>query len=115
MQLVPYQYLSDTVQFASQLKRKCLLYPEPASKDNPSFYFPIDFDGPPPKTVTVLCILRKVMSQSSGPRRTDLVWKEYLRKSNLKWFTETRRSGIHTLQSQEDVVALKSILGFAHI
>ena len=53
MQLVPYQYLSDTVQFASQLKRKCLLYPEPASKDNPSFYFPIDLDGPPPKTVTV--------------------------------------------------------------
>ena len=36
-------------------------------------------------------------------------------KSNLKWFTETRRSGIHTLQSQEDVVASKSILGFAHI
>ena len=55
------------------------------------------------------------MSQSSGPRRTDLVWKEYLRKSNLKWFTETRRSGIHTLQSQEDVVASKSLLGFAHI
>ena len=25
-----------------------------------------------------------------------MVWKEYLRKSNLKWFTETRRSGIHT-------------------
>ena len=53
MQLVPYQHRSDTVQFASQLKRKCLLHPEPASKDNPSFYFPIDFDGPPPKTVTV--------------------------------------------------------------
>ena len=55
------------------------------------------------------------MSQSSGPKRTDFVWKEYLRKSNLKWFTETRRSGIHTLQSQEDVVASKSILGFAQI
>ena len=55
------------------------------------------------------------MSQSSGPRRTDLVWKESLRQSNLKWFTETSRSGIHTLQSQEDVVASKSILGFAHI
>ena len=53
MQLVPYQYHSDTVQFASQLKRKCLLYPEPAGKENPSFYFLIDFNGPPPKAVTV--------------------------------------------------------------
>ena len=33
------------------------------------------------------------------------------RKSNLKWYMETR-SGIYTLSSQEDVVA---ILGFAHI
>ena len=55
------------------------------------------------------------MSQSSGPRRTDLVRKDYLRKSNLKWFKETQRSGNHTLQSQEDIVASKSILGFAHI
>ena len=36
------------------------------------------------------------------------------RKSNLKWFIETR-SGIYTLSSQEDVVAWKSVLGFAHI
>ena len=115
MQLVPYQYLSDTVQFASQLKRKCLLYPEPASKDNPSFYFPIDLDGPPPKTVTVPVYPEEGDESKSGLRRTDLVWKEYLRKSNLKWFTETRHSGIHTLQSQEDVAASKSILGFAHI
>ena len=53
MQLVPYRYRSDTVQFASQLKRKCLICPEPVSNDNPSFSFPIDFDGSLPKAVTV--------------------------------------------------------------
>lgn len=32
MQLAVHQYGRDTVQFTSQLKRKCLLYPEPAFK-----------------------------------------------------------------------------------
>ena len=93
MQLVPYQYRSVTVQFASQLKRKCLLYPEPASKDNPSFYFPIDFNGPPPKAVTVpvypggqIWFGRIISSDNEN------------RKSNLKWFTETH-SGIYTLST----------------
>ena len=32
LQLVPHQYVRDTALFGSQLKRKCLLYPEPADQ-----------------------------------------------------------------------------------
>jgi len=51
MQLAVHQYGRDTVQFTSQLKRKCLLYPEPAFKDNPSLYLPTDLTCPLPKAV----------------------------------------------------------------
>ena len=115
VQLGPYQYRSDTVEFASHLKRKCLPYPE--SKDNPSFYLPIDFDGPHPKAVTVP-VYPEEGDDVIGLGRGGQIWFGRIissdtenRKSNLKWFMETR-SGIYTLSSQEDVVA---ILGFAHI
>ena len=36
--LVSRIYNRDTVQVTSQLKRKCLLYPEPENEANPSFY-----------------------------------------------------------------------------
>ena len=53
VQLVSHEYRRDSIQLTTQLKRKFILYPEPACKDNPSFYLPIDFDGPPPTAVAI--------------------------------------------------------------
>ena len=121
VQLVAHQYGRDTVQFASQLKRKCLLYPEPAFKDNPSFFLPIDFDGPPPKAVDVP-VYPEEDDNVKVLGRGGQVWfariissDDQNHKASLKWFTETRRTGLYTLSNQEDIVPSRSILGYAHM
>lgn len=117
VQLVAHQYGRDTVRFASQLKRKCLLYPEAAVKDNPSFYLPIDFDGPPPKAVTVPVYPEEgdnVKVQGRGVWFGRIISSDdENHKANLKWFIESRGPGLYTLSCQEDTVAWRSILGFA--
>lgn len=60
VELVAHQYDRDTVQFASQLKRKCLLYPESAVKDNHHFTFPLTLMDLLQRPQQSLCIVKKV-------------------------------------------------------
>ncbi|CAH3178285.1 unnamed protein product, partial [Porites evermanni] len=92
LQLVPYQYRSDTVQFANKLKRKCLLYPEPVSKHNPSFYLPIDLNGSPLKAVNE-CLL-------------DICWHSKVTQFSRTTLTnsttqQTKHHFIHTTLQRE--------------
>ena len=36
-------------------------------------------------------------------------------KANVRWFAESRRAGLYTLSSQEDIVPWRSILGYANM
>jgi hypothetical protein len=118
VQLVSRPYRRNTVQFASQLKRKCLLYPEPENKDNPSFHLPVDFDGPPPSPVSVPIYPEadddlKIMGTAQQTWYGRVVsTDEGGCKATVKWFVETQRAGLFQLSNQEDIIQWKSILGF---
>ena len=121
VQLVPHQYHRDSIQLTTQLKRKCILYPESACKDNPNFYLPIDFDGAPPQAVTVP-VYPKEDDQVKILGRGGQVWfarivssDDQNHRANVRWFAESRRAGLYTLSSQEDIVPWKSILGYVHM
>ena len=42
-QLIPREYIRDSVQPASKIMRKVILYPDPSNLDDPQFYLCIDF------------------------------------------------------------------------
>ena len=114
VQLVSHQYHRDSVQFTTQLMRKCILYPDPACKENPTFFLPIDFDGPPPKTVAVP-VYPEESDHVKILGRGGQVWfakivssDDQNHKANVRWFAESRRAGLYTLSSQEDIVPWKS-------
>lgn len=58
VQLVSHQYGRDIVQFATHWKRKCILYPKPAFKDNQTF-----------------CLLMALSKSSSGPCISGTKWR----------------------------------------
>ena len=119
VQLVPRTYTRDSVQLAAQLKRKCLLYPEPENKENPSYYLPVDFDGPPSSAVNVPVYPEagddlKILGTGGQNWFGKVVSTDCERhKADVKWFVETRRAGVFKLSNQEDTIMWKSVLGFA--
>jgi hypothetical protein len=116
-QLIPRDYVRDSVQPSCKIKRKVMMYPDPADLDNPSFYLCIDFKNPElVKEVTVpvypqmdetICILGAdnqhwfgLVQQVNNEARTAIV----------KWYTETRRPGVWILMNQQDEVHFASVL-----
>ena len=121
VQLVPREYTRDSIQFTSQLKRKCVLYPDPESRDDPSYFLSIDFDGLPSLPVSVPIYPEagddvKIL----GPSRQEWYGKvlstdDEQHKADVKWFVATKRAGVFKLSTQEDTIYWKSALGFARM
>ena len=86
-----------------------------------SVFLPIDFDGSPPKAVDV-AVYPEEDDNVKVLGRGGQVWfariissDDQNHKASLKWFTETRLTGLYTLSNQEDIVPWRSILGYAHM
>ena len=100
---------------------KCILYPGPAFKDNPTLYLPIDLDCSPPQAVDIPVDLEdddyvKVLGRGGHVWFAKVVSSDnQICKANVKWFAESRHAGLYTLSSQQDIVPWRSILGYAYI
>ena len=120
-QLVPRTYTRDSLQLATQIQRKIIMYPEPENKENPSYYLPVDFDGPPPSAVSVPVYPEagddlKVLGTGRQTWFGKVVsTDDEALEANVKWFVETRRSGVFKLSNQEDTIRWRSILDFARM
>ena len=115
-QVIKRDYNRGKVQLASQLRRLQILYLEPSSLNDPSYYLTIDFDRPPsiePIDVSVYPVVNDCVAVQGTAKTTwygKVITVDYDNKSvRLIWFNEIR-PGILKFTGQFDNVYFRSIL-----
>ena len=116
-QLIPRNYVRDTIQPTCKITRKVILYPDPSELDNPGFYLCIDFKKPElGKDVQVPVYPAvgetiKVLGAGGEDWYGIVQQVDYdARKTNLRWYRQTQRQGIWTIMNQEDEVHFSSVV-----
>jgi hypothetical protein len=116
-QLVPREYNQGKMQPTMNLKRRCILYPEPSNLDNPVFYLPIDFEKPESSIQIITPVYPKEDDDIKIQAPGNDVWYGRVvdvdasqKTANVTWYLPTSRRDIWTLGKRYDSIKFSTIL-----
>lgn len=119
--LVPRQYNRDSVQPAENLKRKCIMYPDPENLDNPNYYLPIDFEKPDISSKVQVPVIPRPRDNVKVKGTHNEYWYASVitvdlvqHTASIKWYLSSNQQDIWTLSDNEDSINFASIVSLVH-
>lgn len=116
-QLIPREYIRDSIQATCRVKRKVIMYPDPSNLDDPQFYICIDFKNPELVKDVAVPVYPLVGETVHVKGPGNQVWFGLVKEVNytdrnamVQWYKETRRRDVWITMNKEDLILFSSIV-----
>ena len=119
--LVTREYNVNSVQPVPNLKRKCIMYPDPENLNNADYYLPIDYEKPDISSKVQVPVSPfagddiKVKGTHNEDWYAHVVTVDFEQRIALvKWYLATQQLDVWKLSDNEDNVKFSSIVSLVH-